>query len=44
MEEEMEMPTPCIKCNDWFELNEGRPSKEDNKITICPNCADKESV
>jgi len=42
MEEfEMEMPTPCDRCGDWFDLNDGGSSK-DGKIQICRSCSDNE--
>ena len=28
MTEEMEMPTPCIRCGEWFNLHDGGPSQD----------------
>ena len=36
----MEMPTPCQKCNDIFDLNDGKESKKwYPDTTICTPCA-----
>lgn len=42
-EANFEMPTPCIKCNEIFELEDGivSPRKYPNTI-ICFTCAEKE--
>lgn len=40
MDEFMEMPTPC-DCGNWFDLNDGFPSRKQNR-TICEDCYDKE--
>jgi hypothetical protein len=41
--QEMEMPTPCQKCNDWFDLNDGYGSaKWFPDSTICKKCHDEE--
>ncbi len=41
--EEMEMPTPCQKCGEWFDLNDGRSSEKWFPDTvICEKCADEE--
>lgn len=40
-EEEMEMPTLCKVCGDWFDLNDGGPSA-DYKYQICKDCSEKE--
>ena len=37
--EEMEMPTPCQKCNDWFDLTDGCGSvKWFPDTVICEKC------
>lgn len=42
-DEEIDMPTPCQKCGDMFDLNDGRESKNwFPNTTICPDCADDE--
>lgn len=39
----MEMPTPCVGCNEWFDLNDGFGSDILWKgITVCPECHQKE--
>jgi chromosome segregation ATPase len=41
--EEMEMPTPCQKCDEWFDLHTGVASKKwFPKTTICENCGELE--
>lgn len=41
--EEMEMPTPCQKCGEWFELNDGAASEKwFPRTIICPECGEKE--
>lgn len=41
--EGMEMPCPCQKCGDWFDLHDGRGSQKwfPNTV-ICESCASKE--
>ena len=42
--EEMEMPTPCEHCGEWFDLNDGYGSEKWHPNTvICENCYEKES-
>ena len=41
MEEEMDMPTPCKNCGEWFDLHEGGPSK-DGKYQLCIDCSNEE--
>lgn len=37
--DEMEMPCPCQKCGEWFDLQEGRPSnKWFPNTVICAAC------
>lgn len=37
------MPTPCQKCGEWFELNEGRGSRRWYPDTvICSDCGEEE--
>lgn len=37
------MPTPCQKCGEWFDLNDGRGSKKWYPNTvICSDCAKEE--
>lgn len=37
------MPTPCQKCNEIFELNDGKESKKwFPNTTICANCREDE--
>lgn len=41
--EEMEIPTPCQKCGEWFDLNDGSASEKwFPKTIICPECGEKE--
>ncbi|TDO68763.1 hypothetical protein EV143_12025 [Flavobacterium chryseum] len=41
--EEMEMPTPCQKCDGWFDLNDGAASEKwFPRTVICPECGEKE--
>ncbi|RUT68665.1 hypothetical protein D0817_20100 [Flavobacterium cupreum] len=41
--EGMEMPTCCQKCEEWFDLHTGVPSKKwFPKSTICENCGELE--
>lgn len=41
--DEMEMPTPCVNCGEWFDLNDGYGStKWHPNITICDACHDEE--
>jgi len=41
--EEMEMPTPCQKCDQWFDLNDGVGSEKwFPRTVICPECGEKE--
>jgi|SRR5882762_2759228 len=41
--EEMEMPVPCQKCGEWFDLNDGYGSKKwFPNIVICASCFDDE--
>ena len=41
--EEMEMPTPCVKCRNWFDLHDGYGSEKWYPNTvICSNCHDHE--
>lgn len=41
--EEMEMPTPCQKCGEWFDLHDGYGSKKwFPKTTICEECHELE--
>ena len=39
MDAEMEMPCPCDVCGDWFDLNDGNPCHQCNKV-FCTSCAD----
>lgn len=42
--ENMEEPTQCIHCKNWFELSDGYESvKWHPEITICNNCNDAET-
>lgn len=45
LKEEMEMPTPCQKCNEIFDLQDGTGSEKwfPNTV-ICQECGDKEQV
>ena len=36
----MEMPCQC-DCGNWFDLNDGYPSKKNNKV-ICKECYNEE--
>lgn len=38
----MDMPTPCERCNKWFDLLDGTRSPRNPRIVICEECADKE--
>jgi hypothetical protein len=42
-DEEMEMPCPCQKCGEWFDLNDGIGSQKwfPNTV-ICESCSIKE--
>lgn len=41
----MEMPTPCERCNELFDLLDGRSSPRANYgLVICESCADKEKA
>jgi hypothetical protein len=41
--EEMDMPTPCLKCGEIFDLHEGcRSNKWYPNNVICFDCSDKE--
>lgn len=43
LDEEMEMPCPCQKCGEWFDLVDGYGSKKwFPKIVICERCHDEE--
>lgn len=43
--EEMEMPTPCQKCRNIFDLNDGDTSQRWYPNTIiCENCGNKEDA
>lgn len=39
---EMEMPTPCERCNELFDLLDGTRSPRNPRIVICEGCAGKE--
>jgi len=46
---EMEMPTPCQRCDEIFDLHDGRSSPREanrpgyqSRTVICESCADKE--
>ena len=43
LDEEMDMPTPCSKCGEWFDLNDGYGSKKwfPNTV-ICNSCHEEE--
>ncbi len=42
-DEEMDMPCPCQKCGEWFDLNDGRGSQKWYPNTvICEKCAEEE--
>lgn len=42
-DEEMEMPTPCVHCDEIFDLNDGYGSEKwHENITICPKCHEEE--
>lgn len=44
LDEEMEMPTPCQRCGEWFDLNNGYGSKKWHpNVVICSDCHDEES-
>jgi len=41
--ENMEEPTPCIHCGEWFDLQDGYGSEKWHpNTTICDNCRTKE--
>lgn len=41
--EEMEMPCPCQKCGEWFDLNDGcRSDKWYPNTVICETCGREE--
>ena len=41
--EDMEEPTPCIHCGEWFDLSDGYGSEKWHpNNTICGNCRDQE--
>lgn len=41
--DDMEMPTPCQKCGNWFDLHTGVGSKKwFPKTTICETCGEEE--
>lgn len=43
LDEEMEMPTPCTHCGEWFDLNDGYGSEKWHKgIVICESCYEEE--
>lgn len=43
--EEMEMPTPCQHCGEWFDLQDGKPSEDWYPNTvICEDCSEKEEA
>lgn len=43
--DEFEMPTPCQKCGDIFDLNDGTGSvKWFPNTVICQNCGDAEDI
>jgi hypothetical protein len=43
--DDMEMPTPCQRCGDIFDLNDGRESEKWYPGTvICETCAGEETV
>lgn len=46
MSHEMEMPTPCERCGEVFDLNDGRVSPRskatNTRIVICEQCAEVE--
>ena len=45
MMEEMEMPTPCQVCTEWFDLTDGYGSKKWHPNTvICKHCFEKEKA
>lgn len=37
----MEMPSMC-NCGNWFDLNDGHPSKENDRMLICDECHENE--
>jgi hypothetical protein len=39
--DDMEEPTPCMECGEWFELSEGYKSLE-GPIMICEKCHEEE--
>lgn len=42
---EMEMPTPCQHCGEWFDLNDGCTSEKWYPNTvICDDCANEEEI
>lgn len=43
--DDMEMPTPCQKCDNWFDLNDGVGSEKwYPRTVICPECGEKEQT
>lgn len=43
LDEEMEMPCPCQRCGEWFDLHDGRGSKSWYPGTvICRTCSNEE--
>lgn len=45
MDDDMEMPTPCQHCGNWFDLNDGTTSTKWYPDTIiCQKCGDKEEI
>lgn len=42
MQKEMEMPTPCKVCGEWFELHKGGPSK-DGRYQLCLKCSEEDN-
>lgn len=43
--DEMEMPTPCQKCDGWFDLNDGTGSEKwFPRTIICPECGEREQA
>jgi len=42
---EMEMHTPCQKCGEWFDLNDGKASEKwFIQTIICSDCGEKERI
>lgn len=43
LDEEMDMPCPCSKCGNWFDLNDGVISEKwYPKTVICESCGNEE--